>query len=129
MEPARAFGRRYRCHASGMERRNEYLSRTFTLRGPGTQLFLSFQPPHPPIMVSTIRRWVVDTLRAAGIESFTAHSTRAASTSAASVRGASLETICKAGGWSNARTFANHYHKVVDHQNFGNAVLQNYHVQ
>jgi len=48
-----------------------------------------------------------------GIETFTGHSTRSASTSAAAATGLSLSEINRAAGWSNARTFQKHYNVVV----------------
>ena len=46
----------------------------------------------------------------AGIDkSFSAHSTRAAVTSALHFKGASLQQILNLANWSSARTFAKHY--------------------
>ena len=57
----------------------------FRLSEDSNKLFLSFQRPHHPVAKATITRWLCDVLVAAGIDStiFKAHSTRAASTSAA----------------------------------------------
>ena len=44
-----------------------YLSRSFTLRGPFVKLFISHKEPHHPVTVSTISRWVKETLKLAGI--------------------------------------------------------------
>ena len=47
---------------------------------------------------------------------FTAHSTRAASTSKAKVKGLSLEDILKRGYCSNKSTCQKHYHKFVSNE-------------
>ena len=64
-----------------------YLKATekFRLSEDSNKLFLSFQRPHDPVAKATVTRWLCDVLIAAGIDStiFKAHSTRAASTSAA----------------------------------------------
>ena len=76
-------------------------------------LFLSYAPPHNPILSGTIAKYVVSILEAAGIDiiSFSAHSCRGAATSAAAKRGLSLTQIQKAAGWSNAQTFAKFYQR------------------
>ena len=42
---------------------------------------------------------------------FGVHSTRAAATSAAMMKGVPLASILKTAGWSNARSFEKFYHK------------------
>ena len=80
------------------------------------RLFLSYAPPHNPILSGTIAKYVVSILEAAGIDivSFSAHSCRGAATSAAAQRGLSMQQIQKAAGWTNARTFAQHYQRKVE---------------
>jgi len=108
-----------------VKRIHEYLSRTAPLRKTHTQLFISFQSPFQPVSKDTIARWVKETLKLAGIDTgkFSAHSCRAASTSAAHKAGLSLPEIMAAAGWSNARTFAQYYCKTIDKYNFGQHIL------
>jgi hypothetical protein len=56
---------------------------------------------------------------------FKAHSTRAASTSAASNRNVPISDILSTAGWSNERTFQVHYNKPIDNNQgqFGTALL------
>ena len=61
------------------------MDKTSAIRGLHTQLLLSYQKPHRPVSTDTIPRWIKVVLTEAGINTaiFSAHSTRAASTSAA----------------------------------------------
>lgn len=78
------------------------------------KLFLALKKPHLSVSTGTISRWLKDMLRMAGISNkFTAHSTRAASTSAAKSKGASVREILKAGNWSRESTFNKYYNKAV----------------
>lgn len=93
-----------------------YVQRTEKLRPKTTkELLIILQKPHHAISRSTFTRWIKDTLYASGIDitQFGAHSTRSASTSAALVGGASLESILKAAAWSSDLTFARFYNKLV----------------
>lgn len=57
-------------------------------------------------------------------EHFKPHSTRAASTSAASRKGVPLETTMAAAGWSTEFTFATYYKKYTkEDTNYGQSVL------
>src|SRR5580765_7969554 len=60
-----------------------YLLRTVELLSKDSDLlFISFKSPHKPVGVQTISRWIRETLLDCGVDnSFTAHSTRHASTS------------------------------------------------
>ena len=64
---------------------------------------LSALAPHEEVKISTVAGWVKAILGSARIDTnlFNAHSTRAASTSKAKVKGLSLEDILKRGNWSN----------------------------
>lgn len=104
----------------------EYIFRTSTLRHGQSKLLISYIKPNNPVSKDTVSRWVKDTLKLAGIDTcvFSAHSTRSASTSCSLKEGLSLATILKAGGWSNAMTFARYYNKPLDmDNNFGSVVL------
>ena len=82
----------------------------------------------------TIARWVKKMLGLCGIDSgkYTAHSCRAASTSAALFRGISIGTIVKSASWSNVDTFKKFYLKEISScydlgkTNFGEEMLDKY---
>jgi len=112
-----------RCIATNLD---AYLAATTTLReeqrGP---LFLTTTKPHKPATRETLRRWVTDTLLDCGIDQrFRPHSTRHAVTSTALRKGADLPTILKAAGWSQASTFAAHYHRPVRTDLFSKVILR-----
>ena len=89
----------------------QYLQRTKFLRQ-GNRLIISTIKPHKAASQSTISRWVKLVLCKAGIDRcFTSHSTRAAASSMAKLKGVPLPTIMKSAGWSNAKTFARFYDK------------------
>jgi hypothetical protein len=92
-----------------------YLEKTSTLRGKHTQLFVSFQKPHKPVSTDTIARWIKTVMSKAGIntEIYGAHSTRAASTSAAHKKNIDTNRILSAAGWSNETTFSKFYNKTI----------------
>ena len=79
----------------------EYLTRTREIRK-HSQLFISFIQPHTAVSKSTISRWLKQTLSTAGVDMsvFTPHSTRAASTSAASRAKIPIDSILQTAGWS-----------------------------
>lgn len=96
------------CIVSAMQ---HYLQRTEFLRQ-GTKLMISTIKPHKAASQSTISRWVKLVLCKAGIDRcFTSHSTRAAASSMAKLKGVPLQSIMKSAGWSNAKTFAKFYDK------------------
>ena len=92
-----------------------YLARTKILRGSTDQLFISFHRPFHPVTCSTLSRWIKRVMYEAGIDTdiFTAHSTRAASSSAARESDLPLDDILKTAGWTNALTFKKFYDKTV----------------
>ena len=103
-----------------------YLTKTKEYRcKESTKNFISYATPFKSVSSTTITRWVTNVLSRSGIETttFTAHSTRSASTSKAK-RNLSLTEIAKAAGWSNNRTMAKFYNKPII-SNFGSAVLDN----
>lgn len=90
------------------------------------QLLLSFQKPYKPVGTETIARWIKSLLAKAGVDisRFSAHSTRAASTSAAAATHLPIDDILKAAGWSNTTTFGKHYKKSIEnHPMFGVTIL------
>ena len=92
---------------------NNYLEKTKEFRPDlhKAGLFLNHANPHKTIKSRSISRYVCKLLEMAGIDikTFTAHSTRGASTSAATLKGLSLDEINRAAGWSNSKTFQKHY--------------------
>lgn len=107
----------------------EYIKKTSVHRTDinKSQLLLSYQRPFKPVSKDTISRWIKIVLKEAGIDTtkFTAHSTRAASTSAAAKAGVPIERILDSAGWSNSGTFARFYHKPLDVQcNIGSVLLE-----
>ena len=93
-----------------------YKYRTLDLRPVGEErLLISFVKPHKAISTDTLARWIKEVLFEVGVDVkiFSAHSTRAASASAALSAGAPIETILRAGNWASITTFANHYNKPV----------------
>ena len=90
----------------------DYIERTKPLRK-HSRLFISVRPPHKGVGRQTISRWIKNVLKESGIDTnvFTAHSNRAASTSAAARSSTVIDTISTTAGWSNVKTFAKFYHK------------------
>jgi hypothetical protein len=84
---------------------HEYIKRTSVIRGQETQLFISFVKPHLAISKDTLSRWVKTVLCNAGVDMnmFKSHSTRSASTSAATRLGVNMQTIMRTAGWTNAQ--------------------------
>ena len=69
------------------------------------KLLVSYQKPHRPVSKDTVSRWLKHT--------FGAHSTRAASTSAAKAQHLSIKTIIDSAGWSSENTFMKYYNKAI----------------
>ena len=93
---------------------NTYITRTEGLRK-DDNLLISTTKPHGKISKQTVARWIKNVLKQAGLPTvYTAHSTRAATTSNAYDKGVPLQNIIKAAGWSNARTFATYYKRKIE---------------
>lgn len=92
-----------------------YLDLTESLRKEEKQLLISFSKPHKAVSKDTISRWLKSVLDTAGIDTsvFSAYSVRSASTSAAKAKGASMDQVLSAGGWSAASTFGKYYNKPI----------------
>ncbi|XP_060600952.1 uncharacterized protein LOC132754353 [Ruditapes philippinarum] len=96
---------------------SEYLQRTKDLRNTN-KLLISTVKPHGAVSKQTICRWIKLIMHRAGVhKSFKPHSTRAAASSIAHMRGVPLQTIIESAGWSNAQTFAKYYDKPVSNTN------------
>ncbi|KAJ8034661.1 hypothetical protein HOLleu_21590 [Holothuria leucospilota] len=79
------------------------------------KFFISYLKPHKAVTKETISRWIKLVLGASGLNTdiFQAHSTRAASASAAFDRNLPIDLILQTAGWSNERTFALFYNKEI----------------
>ncbi len=92
----------------------EYIRRTQELRiEPDGGLLISYIRPHKPVSKDTLARWIKNVITKAGVDvsTFSAHSTRAASTSAMFNAGVPVDRILQVAGWSNATTFERYYHR------------------
>ena len=108
-----------------------YLLRTENMRQKHSQFFVSYLKPHNPVSKDTIGRWLKKVLTYAGINTtvYSAHSTRAAASSAAKANNISIRSIMDHAGWSSENTFMKFYNKSVvaanRHENFGQNLLKN----
>lgn len=104
-----------------------YISATQNIRGDIKKLFISTRKPYKAITTQTLSRWVKTILSRSGVDTdtFKAHSTRHASTSAAYRKGLDLEVIRKTVGWSKkSEVFAKFYNRpVIDACSFARSVL------
>ena len=91
-----------------MQHLREYILRSGPLRKDHSQLLLSYVKPFKPVSRDTISIWVKHVLQSAGIDitKYSAHSSRAASTSNVKVKGLNIAEIMKSSGLSTASTFA-----------------------
>ena len=107
----------------------EYIKRTSSYRNEkNIFLFLTFKKPYHTATSQSISRWIKDVLELSGIDTniFSAHSTRHASTSAASRNGVSIESIRKAAGWTESSSvFARFYNRpIIDKCSFANSIMK-----
>ena len=74
---------------------------------------------------ATIARWLREVLELAGIDAstFSGHSVRGASTSAAAGAGVTTNDILKAADWSSDFVFRRFYYRPVNDPAFGRSVL------
>ncbi len=92
-----------------------YLLRTESMRKKHSQFFISYIKPHNPVSKDTIGRWLKNVLTRAGIDTavYSAHSTRAAASSAAKENNVSIRSIMDHAGWSSENTFMKFYNKEI----------------
>lgn len=106
----------------------EYVKRTQQLRTPSEKhLFISTLKPYGRASRDTIGNWIKKILKTSGINMsmFTAHSTRAASSSAALASNIPLATILKTAGWEQESTFRKFYNKpIMRNTEYGRGILQ-----
>ncbi|XP_071502116.1 uncharacterized protein [Diadema antillarum] len=95
-----------------------YLRRTKEIRGEESHLFISFRKPFKRVTAQTISRWIKEIMTGAGIDTtmFSAHSTRAASSSAANRADVPIPLILAKAGWSKERTFRKFYDKPLQEE-------------
>ena len=100
-----------------MKTLNEYINRSKPWRESNheKQLLLSSIRPHNAVVSCTISGWLKKTLKQGGINTdlFKVYSTRAASSSKASVDGAPSVEILKRGSWSHHSTWQRFYNKHI----------------
>ena len=104
----------------------QYVKLTEPLRAGHDPLWLSYSKPFKPVSRDTVSRWIKNVLEKAGVNTkvFSAHSTRAAATSAARSNNVSINTIMDAAGWSRESTFRKFYDKPVQAVvNFGDQLV------
>lgn len=111
------------CPATALE---SYISRTRHIRNGIENILLTTKPPYKSATTQTISRWIKSVLSESGVDvsKFKAHSTRHASTSAASAAGVCIDTIRKRAGWTTEScTFAKFYNRpLLDDAIFAKAV-------
>ena len=106
-----------------------YLDRTAeqasSMRSPRPVFVTSRKPIHRA-KPGTISHWIKATLGRAGVDTktFSAHSTRSASTSHAATRGVPVCDILKAANWSSQSTFERFYYRPNGSDSFQRAILQ-----
>ena len=91
------------------------MEKTRPLRSNHTQLLISSQKAHRPVLSETIARWRRIVLNNSGIDTsvLSAHSTRSAVTSAAKHAKLFVNRIMNAASWKNALTFSKFYDKPI----------------
>lgn len=106
------------CPASVLK---DYISITKGLRASNVgNLLLTIKRPHKVATAQSISRWIKSVLSESGIDTrvFSAHSTRHASTSAASSAGLSVDIIRKTAGWTaKSSSFARFYNRPITNIN------------
>ena len=88
-------------------------------------MLVAIVKPQKSVASCTIAHWLRQTLKLAGIDVsiFAGHSTRGASTSAATGAGITTTDIMKAADWSTESVFRRHYYHPSHDVSFGRAVL------
>ena len=106
----RAFPDNLLCPVQCLQR-YEAITTSFRVKSEQQQLFLSLKKPHSPVVSSSIARWLKSVLTSSGVDTsiFSAHSTRGASTSAASLAGVTTQQILSTADWSIAKVFKKFY--------------------
>ena len=89
-------------------------------------MFLTSRKPFRQARPGTIGHWIKDVLLMAGVdtETFSAHSTRSASTSWAAAKGIQINDILKAANWSSQTTFEHYYFRPITSAIYKRTILQ-----
>ena len=89
------------------------------------QLFLSHRTGKP-VKKQTISRWIREVMEMSGIDIsvYGPHSTRGASISEATRRGASVDNLMKHGHWKNLGTYSRFYNRELCETPVGRLILQ-----
>ena len=95
-----------------MSHLESYIQRTKKRRGASNCLFITKIPPYRPAKLFTIRKWIVEALKEAGI-SQSAGSTRSAAATFAAVSNISLSRIMEAADWSRSLVMFRHYIRLL----------------
>ena len=98
---------------------SHYIERIQLFTEQETKLFLTYQKPHHAVSANTVSRWIMCTLKRAGIDTslFGAHGTLATSFFAAKQAGVPSMDIRRTGGSSSECTFASHYSVPIQKKN------------
>ncbi|XP_076546693.1 LOW QUALITY PROTEIN: uncharacterized protein LOC117610671 [Osmia lignaria lignaria] len=95
----------------------QYIKQSAKIRKQGEDmLLLTYKKPHGVATPQSVSRWLKSVMAKSGIDTrnFGSHSTRHASTSAASRRGVDIEAIRRAAGWTEkSNTFTRFYNRPV----------------
>ena len=89
------------------------------------KLFLSYIQPHKFVGAQRVANWIKVMLKEAGVDTgtFSAHSTRGASATAAARQGVSTANILEAADWSTEDTFRRFYYRPGNNPAFAHGVL------
>ena len=110
---------------------DEYMHKTKPLRETSgvSKFFICLVKPHGAASAATIRRWMLEAMSLAGIDTdvYKAHSTRASSSSKArNSLNVPLNVILEMGNWKSSSVWERHYHKPIctAARKFQNSILK-----
>ena len=106
---------------------NAYIARTNDL-SMSPNLLLTHRKPYRPASKDTVARWLKEILADAGINNYTAHTFRHASTSVArNYAKLTIKDIMSQGQWTSSNTWFRHYNSDIInsniHRDFGTSIL------
>lgn len=95
-----------------------YVAATKDIRNKQTKLLISYTKPYQAVTTKTISRWIKLAIKSANIDTniFQGHSARTTAASTLKRSGANVNTILKAGGWTNEKNFAKYYNKPLQNE-------------
>ena len=90
-----------------------YINDTKDIRRGEIILLISYGKPYHFVSTETIFKWIKCVLKSSGnyTNIFQGHSIRTTSASTANIFGADINTILRAGGWCNEKSFTQFYNK------------------